>query len=265
MVWRFDVPDEKVPWKVPFPEYSPVPYTADSVLNNPYWADHIDLFALAPSKRLLPFNAYDHKQCVDRRSYSGQYRIVDGLPLNPMGRTGLTGQGNLGRWGPNHGIDSIVSRWKRLESGEIKQNNGKPVLEFVAVKRDDSDSWALTGGLLDGGEKPDSDAACRDFFEKALGATAEFPLQQDLKKVFTNGELIYEGYVDDPRNTDNAWIETKAINYHDKDESSNFSFKAGKEKGVDAVTWLELNSAEVMHSSHSTILQQLAVYHNASY
>lgn len=26
---------------------------------------------------------------------------------------------------------------------------------------------------------------------------------------------IYRGYVDDPRNTDNAWIETVAYNFHD--------------------------------------------------
>lgn len=27
---------------------------------------------------------------------------------------------------------------------------------------------------------------------------------------------VYRGYVDDPRNTDNAWMETVAINFHDE-------------------------------------------------
>lgn len=27
---------------------------------------------------------------------------------------------------------------------------------------------------------------------------------------------IYKGYVDDPRNTDNAWMETVAFNFHDE-------------------------------------------------
>lgn len=27
---------------------------------------------------------------------------------------------------------------------------------------------------------------------------------------------IYEGYIDDPRNTDNAWIETVAYHFHDE-------------------------------------------------
>lgn len=31
---------------------------------------------------------------------------------------------------------------------------------------------------------------------------------------------VYEGYVDDPRNTDNAWMETVAVNFHD--EAGNF-------------------------------------------
>lgn len=32
------------------------------------------------------------------------------LPRNPCGRTGLTGRGLLGRWGPNHAADPIVTR-----------------------------------------------------------------------------------------------------------------------------------------------------------
>ena len=27
---------------------------------------------------------------------------------------------------------------------------------------------------------------------------------------------MYRGYVDDPRNTDNAWMETIAVNFHDE-------------------------------------------------
>ena len=33
---------------------------------------------------------------------------------------------------------------------------------------------------------------------------------------------VYAGYVDDPRNTDNAWMETVAYNFHD-DTGPNFS------------------------------------------
>lgn len=41
----------------------------------------------------------------------GVYEVRDGLPINPMGRTGLMGRGQLGRWGPNHAGDPIVTRY----------------------------------------------------------------------------------------------------------------------------------------------------------
>ena len=36
---------------------------------------------------------------------------------------------------------------------------------------------------------------------------------------------VYSGYVDDPRNTDNAWMETFAMNFHDDDGSTLARFK----------------------------------------
>lgn len=36
---RFPVPDDKVDWEKDWPQYSPVYYTAPSVLKNPVWAD----------------------------------------------------------------------------------------------------------------------------------------------------------------------------------------------------------------------------------
>jgi hypothetical protein len=38
-----------------------------------------------------------------------------------------------------------------------------------------------------------------------------------LNKFFNEGQEIYRGYVDDPRNTDNAWMETVAYLFHDND------------------------------------------------
>ena len=38
-VKRFPVPDDKVSWKVDWPDYRPVDYTAASVAKNPPWAD----------------------------------------------------------------------------------------------------------------------------------------------------------------------------------------------------------------------------------
>ena len=64
---------------------------------------------------------------------------------NPIGRTGMEGRGLLGRWGPNHAVDPIVSRWQLNERGERVMLEGKPVLEFVGIKRKDTGDWAIPG------------------------------------------------------------------------------------------------------------------------
>ena len=33
------------------------------------------------------------------------------FPRNPIGRTGMIGRGLLGRWGPNHAADPVVTRY----------------------------------------------------------------------------------------------------------------------------------------------------------
>lgn len=58
--------------------------------------------------------------------YSEYQLDENGRPLNPMGRTGLRGRGTLGKWGPNHAADAIVSRMV----------NG--TLQFVGISRSDN-------------------------------------------------------------------------------------------------------------------------------
>ena len=62
-----------------------------------------------------------------------------GRPLNPRGRTGLAGRGLLGKWGPNHAADPIVTRLHPTTNQ----------LQVVVVKRTDgSDEWSLPGVLI---------------------------------------------------------------------------------------------------------------------
>ena len=84
---------------------------------------------------------------MDRRSHSGLYKLEkNGQPINTVGRTGITGRGILGKWGPNHAADLIVTRWKRniLGKREISMS-GKPILQFVAIQRTDTKEWAIPG------------------------------------------------------------------------------------------------------------------------
>jgi len=47
---------------------------------------------------------------------------------NPVGRTGIRGRGCLGRWGPNHAADPIVTRFVTLRGLSLFRT----VLAFVA-------------------------------------------------------------------------------------------------------------------------------------
>jgi ADP-ribose pyrophosphatase len=124
-------------------EYKPVNYTAPKLLKDkPSWAD--------------PENPLDIKNWnkldgeIDRRSHVEPYRLIDGIPLNPVGRTGVSGRGQLGKWGVNHAADPVVTRWKRDDSGKVVLNpeTNKPVLQFVSIKRLDTNEWAIPGVFM---------------------------------------------------------------------------------------------------------------------
>ena len=195
---------------------------------------------------------------MNRKSFMGNYVVnADGYPLNPVGRTGIVGRGLLGRWGPNHAADPIVTRWKRDNAGivEVDKQTGKPVLQFVAIQRRDSGEWAIPGGMIDSNETI-STTLMREFMEEALNFLkmndAERKiLQNSIMEFFTKGDEIYKGYVDDPRNTDNSWMETVAINFHD--EENNIVGKLRLKAGDDArnVRWMDLNKEINLYANHS--------------
>ncbi|XP_054680525.1 ADP-ribose pyrophosphatase, mitochondrial isoform X2 [Grus americana] len=216
-VERSLVPEDKVGWLIEWKDYNPVEYTAMSVLAGPNWADpQINDKGFSPK-----FNERDGE--VERKSLNGLYVVENGRPRNPVGRTGLTGRGLLGRWGPNHAADPVVTRWKRDGSGNKVAHpvTGKNILQFVAIKRRDCGEWAIPGGMVDPGEKI-STTLKREFEEEALNSLQKSPeekaeLEKQLHKLFSQEHfVVYRGYVDDPRNTDNAWMETEAVNYHDE-------------------------------------------------
>ncbi|NXG24526.1 NUDT9 protein, partial [Grallaria varia] len=253
---RSQVPEDKVDWLTEWEDYNPVEYTAKSVLSGPSWAD-----PQINDKGFFPkFNERDGE--VERKSLNGLYVIENGRPRNPAGRTGLTGRGLLGRWGPNHAADPVVTRWKRDGTGNKVAHpvTGKNILQFVAIKRRDCEEWAIPGGMVDPGEKI-SATLRREFKEEALNSLEKSPeekakLEKQLHKLFSQEHfVVYRGYVDDPRNTDNAWMETEAVNYHDEtgETMDNLPLEAGDDAG--AVKWVDISEKLELYASHSYFIK----------
>ncbi|CAF1268369.1 unnamed protein product [Adineta steineri] len=246
---RASVPDEKVPWNVSWPDYKPTEYTAPAVLKNPPWADDSD------AKKIEHYNKIDGK--IDRTSLEGKYDVdkETNRPRNPEGRTGLSGRGLLGRWGPNHAGDPVVTRWAK------KQEDGKPkVLEIILITRKDTGEFALPGGMVDAGEHV-SVAIKREFIEEAMNSSPDG--EKHIEKLFKTADSIYKGYVDDPRNTDNAWMETEAVNMHD--ETGDLTKDLKLEAGDDAakVKWIPLDRDLKLYASHEKIIQEVIKKHKA--
>lgn len=200
----------------------------------------------------------------------GEYVInEDGYPLNPVGRTGIVGRGVLGRWGPNHAADPIVTRWKRDSNDmlEINKTTNKPVLQFVAIQRRDCKEWAIPGGMVDPGELI-SVTLKREFMEEAMNLlendfAKRKEMEANMNLFFTKGTEIYKGYVDDPRNTDNAWIETVALNFHDEDNNTFGQLPLMAGDDACNVRWMDVDAKLNLYASHSELIKKTVEKHDA--
>ena len=68
-----------------------------------------------------------------------------------------------------------------------------------------------------------------------------------LNTLFESGTEIYRGYVDDPRNTDNAWTETTACHFHCAAELGE-KLRLGAGDDARDVTWLDVDMEEERYS-----------------
>ena len=63
-----------------------------------------------------------------------------------------------------------------------------------------------------------------------------------LDELFDNGRVVYQGYVDDPRNTDHAWMETTAFHFHcSRDCARMLKLEAGDD--AQSVRWIDIDAA----------------------
>jgi ADP-ribose pyrophosphatase len=80
----------------------------------------------------------------------------------------------------------------------------KPILQFVCIRRKDTNEYAIPGGMVEKKEKV-TDTLQREFQEETLNfpdidERSKHNLLATIKDTFENGGIrIYCGYVDDPR------------------------------------------------------------------
>uniref|UniRef100_A0A8C5Q045 Nudix hydrolase domain-containing protein n=1 Tax=Leptobrachium leishanense TaxID=445787 RepID=A0A8C5Q045_9ANUR len=245
-VTRYPVPDELVPWEVVFPNYDPPLYIADRMDRGSYDPKH------EMTEKNRKYNTLDG--LLDLRSSCGTYTVKDGLPLNPMGRTGLRGVGSLRWFGPNHSLHLVLTRWSLNTLTVLQKKTSKSMLEVLVVKYGNNELWALPGGTLD--QVEEIPAALRSILKP--GYLDEFLC------LLRNGTTVFNGYLDDPRNTDNSWIETHAINVHLESSVVMDRLLEELSAGI-SLRWQLLDRKIPLYANEKEILQLTAAQHGAHY
>ncbi|MGI5208942.1 RapZ C-terminal domain-containing protein [Spirillospora sp. CA-108201] len=176
------MPEHLRSWSVPWDSYAPVDITPPELQPGSGldasvaagWAEP------ATGPAALPDLAHRRSAALIPYGLDGQ-----GRPLHPGGRTGRIGR-NLGKWGENRAVDSIVV----AGAGHHRR--------VLLIRRSDCGAWALPGGMVEHGESEPA-ALIRELAEETgidLAGLAPLVLARTL--------------VADPRQSDHAWVATTA-------------------------------------------------------
>jgi ADP-ribose pyrophosphatase len=198
------------PWEITLADYSPPYHVEDLVLEgsqvDPSWADPED-FALVASERRSASAAHDDQ----------------GRPLNPFGRTGVSGRGRLGRWGANPTVAGVVTR-----------STEQSAVELLVGRKPNREVFSLPKGFVFPHEAP------RETLGRVLAN--KFGIEEDTSSV----DEIFRGPSYDRRQTDHAWIEVCGYLMHAGDQLLH-AVNAGA--GFAEVVWRPLTADTVNHLS----------------
>jgi ADP-ribose pyrophosphatase len=167
---------DEAPWPLDCPNYDP-----------PY---HVDETVLAAS-RLDDGDGWADPEDVSlvaeaSNVLAAKRRDDAGRPLSRRGRTGIAGRGLLGLWGRNLAAAAVVTR------------GSGTALELLLGSFEDRGELELVKGFVLAEEKA-PDAVVR-VLETETGW-----------RPTVDGEEVFQGYTYDIRQTDHAWVETKAF------------------------------------------------------
>ena len=144
---RAAVADARVPWANSYPRYKPVEFihkaVADNMTSPRPWADPTNVDKKVLSSRFTLVGSVKKPRKRSLRS-AGFLHPRTQRPRNPVGRTGMSERGLLGKYGPNHAADPIVMR--------LKPDSPTLQLQFVAIRRRDTGEWAIPGGMVEAGQ-----------------------------------------------------------------------------------------------------------------
>ncbi|KFD56035.1 hypothetical protein M513_03159 [Trichuris suis] len=191
---RIEVPEELVPWRQPFSSYHP-----------PYWTAPCSFRYCDPevnSTLEIRFNKKDRG--IDRRmvrrlnGVKVYYKVREGLPLNPLGRTGIAGRGYLPRWGPTHLVKVIL----------VRKRHGHLKMEYLATK----DKLTFTDDVFSNFVDKLSSRKLSQRVIDAVRNSSQYRNRSEvaekvLYKAEENAIKVVADTMPSPLDTDNAWIE----------------------------------------------------------
>lgn len=243
---RLHVKEDQVNWSSEFPDY--IPKRAPIAAVGESWTDGAD------ERMLTKVEIAQIKQT--RHTYVGWNLCpCTGMPRNPAGRTGWCGRGRLPRFGPNHCVDAVLTRMNH-ESGALEvavipntiSSRSKRVDSLTRQKSRDSKpesaTLSLPGVFIKDADPSKTHATQRAIQTKVVAKVS----WQMLDEIFEEEPptLVFTGYVDDERNTDNAWIETTALMY-------SFSTKAHCLEYLEGVKWVPITTDLHLYGNHGEI------------
>ncbi len=210
-------------------------YEAHSVIKNQnIWSDPPDI----SEKELKERKIWLNNKLISLKD-AGIKFFTNGKPMTPI-KTGILGRGLLGRFGPNHAADPIITRF----------NFWNFQIEFIGVLRNDTNEWAIPGGMVDPGEKVTATLK-REFTEEAASKCNK----NIIDEIFENETILYAGPTyGDPRTTDNAWIETYVAHYHINFNLWSKLKLSNQETENQSVKWISCNNKK-LYGDHAKFIK----------
>lgn len=137
---------------------------------------------------------------------------------------------------------------------------------MLLVKGENDDAWNIPGRIIDSAAKNVvASQTIRKFItltptgQLTLNKTDKAELTRNLNHLFGNPREVFSNIIDDPRNTDNAWVEATVIHYHDETGSDTQPYDVNLadcfvDKVWADVAWIDITPSTVLNPDQEEVL-----------